>query len=95
MKKRFLQMVKKRVLSLRLFPLLVCLGFLIPVVGWGQAGTPEGVWTDYAADGFAGGFGTESDPYQIATAGQLAKLSKAVSAGTSYQGNYFILTADH
>ena len=94
MKKRFLQMVKKRVLSLRLFPLLVCLGFLIPVVGWGQAGTPEGVWTDYAADGFAGGSGTESDPYQIATAGQLAKLSKAVSAGTSYQGNYFILTAD-
>ena len=94
MKKRFLQMVKKRVHSLRLFPLLVCLGFLIPAVGWGQAGTPEGVWTDFAATDFAGGDGTESDPYQIATAEQLAKLSKDVGEGTSYQGNYFILTAD-
>ena len=92
MKKRFLQMVKKRVLSLRLFPLLVCLGFLIPAVGWGQAGTPEGSWANNAASAFAGGTGTEKDPYQIATAEQLAKLSKDVSEGTSYQGNYFILT---
>ena len=92
MKKRFLQMVKKRVRSLRLFPLLVCLGFLIPTVGWGQAGTPEGVWTDFAASSFAGGTGTEADPYQIASAEQLAKLSKDVGEGTSYQGNYFILT---
>ena len=92
MKKRFLQMVKKRVRSLRLFSLLVCLGFLIPAVGWGQAGTPEGSWADNAASAFAGGTGTEDDPYQIATAEQLAKLSKDVSEGTSYQGNYFILT---
>ncbi len=92
MKKRFLQMVKKRVLSLRLFPLLVCLGFLIPAVGWGQEGTPKGSWADNAASAFAGGTGTEKDPYQIATAEQLAKLSKDVSEGTSYQGNYFILT---
>ena len=92
MKKRFLQMVKKRVRSLRLFPLLVCLGFLIPTVGWGQAETPVGSWADNAASAFAGGTGTEDDPYQIATAEQLAKLSKDVSEGTSYQGNYFILT---
>ena len=92
MKKRLLQMVKKRVLSLRLFPLLVCLGFLIPAVGWGQAETPVGSWADNAASAFAGGTGTEDDPYQIATAEQLAKLSKDVSEGTSYQGNYFILT---
>ena len=92
MKKRFLQMVKKRVRSLRLFPLLVCLGFLIPAVGWGQAETPVGSWADNAASAFAGGTGTEDDPYQIATAEQLAKLSKDVSEGTSYQGNYFILT---
>ena len=92
MKKRFLQMVKKRVLSLRLFPLLVCLGILIPAVGWGQAGTPVGSWADNAASAFADGTGTKEDPYQIATAEQLAKLSKDVSEGTSYQGNYFILT---
>ena len=94
MKKRFLQMVKKRVLSLRLFPLLVCLGFLIPAVGWGQEGTPKGSWADNAASAFDGGSGTKEDPYQIATAEQLAKLSKDVSEGTSYQGTFFVLTAD-
>ena len=94
MKKRFLQMVKKRVHSLRLFPLLVCLGFLIPAVGWGQVGTPEGSWAEHAASSFAGGSGTEKDPYQIASAEQLAKLSKDVSEGTSYQGTFFVLTAD-
>ncbi len=93
MKKRFLQMVKKRVLSLRLFPLLVCLGFLIPAVGWGQAGTPEGVWTDYAASSFAGGAGTEDDPYQIATAEQLAYLAARANDGTLHTlGDYYILT---
>ena len=37
MQKRFLQMMKKRAQSLRLFSLLVCLGMLLPVAGWGQA----------------------------------------------------------
>ena len=93
MKKRFLQMVKKRVLSLRLFPLLVCLGFLIPAVGWGQARTPEGVWTTYAANSFAGGAGTEKDPYQIASAEQLAYLAVKANEGTLHTlGDYYILT---
>lgn len=93
MKKRFLQMVKKRVLSLRLFPLLVCLGFLIPAVGWGQAGTPEGSWADNAARAFAGGTGTKEDPYQIATAEQLAYLAARANDGTLYSlGDYYILT---
>ena len=93
MKKRFLQMVKKRVHSLRLFSLLVCLGFLIPVVGWGQAGTPEGSWADNAASAFAGGTGTEDDPYQIATAEQLAYLAVKANEGTLYTlGDYYILT---
>lgn len=93
MKKRFLQMVKKRVLSLRLFPLLVCLGFLIPAVGWGQAGTPEGSWADNAASAFAGGTGTKEDPYQIATAEQLAYLAARANDGTLYSlGDYYILT---
>lgn len=93
MKKRFLQMVKKRVLSLRLFPLLVCLGFLIPAVGWGQAGTPEGSWADKAASAFDGGSGTEKDPYQIATAEQLAYLAVKANEGTLHTlGDYYILT---
>lgn len=93
MKKRFLQMVKKRVLSLRLFPLLVCLGFLIPAVGWGQEGTPKGSWADNAASAFAGGTGTKEDPYQIATAEQLAYLAARANEGTLYSlGDYYILT---
>ena len=93
MKKRFLQMVKKRVLSLRLFPLLVCLGFLIPAVGWGQEGTPKGSWADNAARAFDGGSGTEEDPYQIATAEQLAYLAVKANEGTLYTlGDYYILT---
>lgn len=93
MKKRFLQMVKKRVLSLRLFPLLVCLGFLIPAVGWGQAGTPEGSWANNAASAFDGGSGTEEDPYQIATAEQLAYLAVKANEGTLHSlGDYYILT---
>lgn len=53
---------------------------------------PDGVWTDYAAAEFAGGTGTEDNPYQIATAEQLAKLSKDVSEGNKYQGSFFELT---
>ena len=95
MKKRFLQMVKKRVLSLRLFPLLVCLGFLIPAVavGWGQEGTPKGSWADNAASAFDGGSGTKEDPYQIATAEQLAYLAVKANEGTLHTlGDYYILT---
>ena len=50
MKKRFLQTLSKRVQSLRLFPLLVCLGFLIPAVSWGQTGN----WSDQAGNATEG-----------------------------------------
>ena len=82
--------MKRRLLSI-LCALALCLA-LLPATA--LAADPEGVWTDYAADSFAGGDGTENDPYQIASAEQLAKLSKDVSEGTSYQGSYFILTAN-
>ena len=78
--------MKKRLLSF-LCTLALCLGLLPTTV---FAASPEGVWTDHATSNFAGGTGTEDDPYQIATAEQLAKLSKDVREGTSYQGNYFI-----
>lgn len=53
---------------------------LMPAPAWAVS-VPEGKWVDYAATAFAGGSGTESDPYQIATAEQLAKLSKDVNDG--------------
>ena len=45
---------------------------------------------------FAGGSGTEDDPYQIATADQLLALSATVNDGSAngYSGQFFVLTAD-
>ena len=53
-------------------------------------------WTDFAAADFAGGSGTKDDPYQIATAEQLAKLAEEVNSGVygkTHSGEYFKLTA--
>ena len=65
----------------------------------GGAEEPVGVWTDeeFVAESFAGGSGTEVEPYQIATAGQLAKLAKDVNsrvAGQTHNNEYFVLTAN-
>lgn len=58
---------------------------------------PDTAWRDYAADSFAGGTGTQEDPYQIATAEQLAKLAKDVNAeqnADDYTGKFFRLESD-
>lgn len=59
---------------------------------WAQAD----VWNGKAiADKFAGGTGTsDKDPYQIATAAQLAYLADQVNNGNSYDGKHFKLTND-
>ncbi len=75
---------------------MLCMAF-IPAAAFADDETPsvpDGIWTDLAADSFDGGTGTADDPYQIATAEQLAKLAKDVNDGTSYAGEYFKLTAD-
>lgn len=48
------------------------------------------------APAFAGGSGSEEDPYQIATAEQLLTLSATVNDGSAqgYPGQYFVLTED-
>ncbi|MGI6033271.1 MAG: beta strand repeat-containing protein [Coriobacteriales bacterium] len=43
---------------------------------------------------FSDGTGTESDPYQIASADDLTKLDEYVNAGTDFSGQYFKLTSD-
>ncbi len=43
---------------------------------------------------FAGGDGSESAPYQIATGAELAYLAQQVNAGNGYADKYFILTDD-
>ncbi len=72
---------------------LVLMVSLLPgrALAEGDASAP---WTDYAADSFDGGAGTQEDPYQIATAGQLAKLALDVNQNVNYDGMYFVLT-DH
>lgn len=43
---------------------------------------------------FAGGDGTQSNPFQIATGAQFKYIAQQVSAGKTYEGQYFKQTAD-
>lgn len=74
-----------------------------PVPGNAQADAsfrelPEAKYITAASD-FAGGTGTEADPYQIANAAQLALLHEKMAADkenlrNEYTGAYYVLTAD-
>lgn len=60
--------------------------------------TTADVWNGSVASSFAGGSGTQEEPYQIATGAQLAYFAKVVNA-TAYADNeyakaYYQLTAD-
>lgn len=75
--------------------LVVCMLFtLTPITS--RADVTTEIWTDFTAADFAGGSGTKDDPYQIVTAGQLAKLASEVNSGVpeqTHSGEYFKLTA--
>lgn len=81
---------KKILLSLLLMFGMI-LGFM-PMTA--VAAEADDAWTLYAASEFAGGSGTKEDPYQIATAGQLAKLASEVNSGVvgkTHSKEYFKL----
>ena len=83
---------KKKLLGLLLAVFMVLT--LAPTTARADVATEK--WTDFDAPDFAGGAGTKDDPYQIATAGQLAKLAKEVNSGIpeqTHSGEYFKLTA--
>ena len=63
--------MKHKKLICLLLSLIFCFA-MVPMTAM-AAEAPEGVWTDYAADSFESGTGTQTDPYVIATAEQLAK----------------------
>ena len=93
--KRMKTMKIKRWISV-LLCMLLCISSS-PTTAFASGNVPDSVWTDYAADEFAGGTGTRDDPYQIATAEQLAKLAKMVNStalGSDQRGIYFKLTAN-
>lgn len=57
-----------------------------------EAGTTSLEWDGTIASGFAGGSGTENDPFQISNGEELRYLSYMVNNGTYYEGKYFVLT---
>ncbi|MFR9585308.1 MAG: hypothetical protein SNI20_04185 [Rikenellaceae bacterium] len=62
------------------------------VLDFDTVSTAEATWINCAASSYAGGNGSESNPYLIATDDQMALLLKDVDDGNS--GNYYQLTAD-
>ncbi len=51
------------------------------------------LWTNHAADSFAGGMGTADSPYLISNASELALMAKNTNEGSG-EGNYYELVAD-
>ena len=80
--------MKKRILSC-FMALALCLT-LLPTA----ALAADGAWDGSIATAFAGGTGTESDPYQIANGAELAYLASSVNSGETYTGKNFVLTAN-
>ena len=73
---------------------------MIPPQNSITASAPENtdLWTNgHYADAFAGGSGTSTDPYQIATAEQLALLAYRIntsSTNSTYRSLYYVQTAN-
>ena len=86
MKKRILSMLLAIVMVVGLVP-----GFTFTASAEGTTDTWDGT---SVATAYAGGTGTEADPYQITTAAQLIYLRNQVNDGQSYDGQYFRLDAD-
>ena len=81
--------MKKRIGSLILI-LALCFT-LLPTAALAAGGA----WDGSVATAFAGGDGTDSNPYQIADGAQLAYLASEVNKeGKTYENSYFVLTAD-
>lgn len=80
--------MKKRIGSLLLI-LALCFTLLPTAVL-----AADGAWDGSIAAAFAGGTGTDSDPYQIADGAQLAYLASEVNKGQPYENACFVLTAD-
>lgn len=81
---------RKRILSLLLCAVMIF--GLMPTIALAKPASD--VWDGSVATDFAGGTGTESDPYRIATGAQLAFLASIVNGGDGCKDKYFVLTGD-
>ncbi len=93
--KRLIALLLSLIITVSVFPSQLVLadtgsgGELATVAQEGGA-----IWDGSTAQGYAGGNGTYENPYQIATAEQLAFLAEQVNAGNTYQETYFLLIDD-
>ena len=72
---------------------IILILFVCPVGLFGVMAESD-IWDGSVASGFASGAGTESDPYMIQTAAQLAYLAQSTNAGNTYEGKYIKLAKD-
>lgn len=77
-------------MRLALLGLAALVWIAVPV----SARAETNVWDGTIASGFAGGDGTQGNPFQIETAAQLAHFAKTVNEGEAYLYKYIVLTAD-
>lgn len=83
----------------KLFSMALCLLLAISLLpATAKAAVPTDSWEAHTADSYAGGTGTQADPYQIATPEALAKLAADTNSGDPNKApdnsDYFLLTAD-
>lgn len=69
---------------------LTLLFALIPVAS--AYGVNNAIWDGSIADCFSDGNGSESEPYVISSASELAYLAQSVNDGNAYEGVYFRLS---
>ena len=85
--------MKKRLLSM-LLVLAMMVGMLatMPI----SIGAASDIWNGSTASSFAGGDGTEGNPYQIANGAQLALMSKKITVDKdgNYNRAHYVLTDD-
>ena len=88
-------MNKTRYLIRKVIALLLTMAMILGsgVLILGTAADPV-AWDGSVASDFAGGSGTEGDPYRISTPAQFAYFAKYVNDGETTLGKYFKLTAD-
>ena len=75
----------KKTLAILLFAAMIISLFAFPT---------SAAWDGTSASYALKGEGTQDDPYRIRHANDLAFLAKSVNEGNSYEGKYFVQTAD-